>query len=363
MKLNFLFAPLLWISTFHFGYSQKAYIEREIQKIIRLDDDIHLEGGTATVIGVIDGDSVYTIQRGTLSLDRNEAVTDTTLFPVGGVSQVHLILLTYHMMELGLISANDTVGRFHFAEYAGSRLNSLTISSLLAHTSGLPPILPSLVYLKKNSDDEYRYYDRHLIDSALVHWSSTHPMGGHQQISHYNNYILSKILWAVRDTRVHNNGIMIPEMRHTWFLSLDEINKQSIPSFFTTFQRPLPLPHFNGLTNAMGMVSCMEDLVILAKVWMRLCNRTDFQQAFLTPLPKKKKKHDTFTNGGFRIIDGEKSGNLYLFTGLFKGSSAYFCFAPKTHTAVIILHNAGTSQHVLGFHIMRMINYQFTRTY
>jgi hypothetical protein len=53
----------------------------------------------------------------------------------------------------------------------------LQFSSLLAHTSGLPPILPSLVYLKKNSDDEYRYYDRHLIDSALVHWSSIHPMG------------------------------------------------------------------------------------------------------------------------------------------------------------------------------------------
>jgi hypothetical protein len=87
---------------------------------------------------------------------------------------------------------------------------------------------------------------------------------------------------------------------------------------------------------------------------MRLCNRTDFQQAFLTPIAKKRKRNTIpLPNGGFRIIDGEKSGNFIpIYRGFLKEVLHTFVSLPKLIQRVIILHNAGTSQHVLGFHIM-----------
>ncbi|MCO6462215.1 MAG: beta-lactamase family protein [Saprospiraceae bacterium] len=343
--------------------AQKTYLENEIRKIVRLDRDIDIDEGSCTVIGVIDGDSTYTYQWGSLARNSDTPVADTSLFPVGGLTHVHLILLTYHMMELGLISPDDTIGKFNFPIFKGSRINALSISDLLSHRTGLPKILPQLVYLKHDPDDEYKDYESQKIDSALVAWTRQHTLSHKHNHSQYNFYLLSKILWLVKDKRVHDNGKMIPEMRHTWFAPLDTIPSQSVPAFYSAQSRLLPIPHFGGLTTTMGMVSCMKDQLIVAEVLMRMASRNDFKQVFLQPVVEKKKKKTSFTNGGLRWSDGGKSGKIYMMTGVLKGSSAFLCVAPQTHTAVIILHNSGESQHVLGFQILRMINYQFTRTY
>lgn len=343
--------------------AQRSHLENEIRKIVRHEDDIHLNEGSCTVIGVIDGDSTYTYQWGTLDRQSKSPVTDTSLFVIGGVSHAQLILLTYHMMQLGLLNIDDSLGRFSFPEFSGSRLNIFTIGDLLSHDTGLPTILPGLAHLKTDPDDDYRDFTAAKIDSALVAWTAENRPEESRPYSHYNYYLLSKVLWAVKDKRVHDDGRVIPEMRHTWFLPLDALDSQSIPALYTAQQRKLPLPHFNALTPAMGMVTCLDDLVIVAKVLLRLSAHADFQKTFLEARATRNKKEIPLSNGGFRLVDGHKSGNIYFMTGLLKGSSAFLCFAPKTHTAVIILHNAGVSQHILGHQIMRMINYQYTRTY
>lgn len=343
--------------------AQKLQLENEIQKIVRHEDDIRLNEGSCTVIGVIDGDSTYTYQWGTLDRQGNSLATDTSLFVAGGVSHAQLILLTYHMMQLGLINMDDSLGKFRLPEFSGSRLNTFTIGALLSHNTGLPAILPGLTHLKTEPDDDYRDFTGAAIDSALVAWTAENGAEESRPYSHYNYYLLSKVLWAVKDKRVHDEGRMIPEMYHTWFLPLDALDSQSVPTLYTAQQRKLPLPHFNALTPAMGMVTCLDDLVIVAKVLLRLSAHADFQKTFLEARATRNKKEIRLTNGGFRIVDGHKSGNIYFMTGLLKGSSAFLSFAPQTHTAVIILHNAGVSQHILGHQIMRMINYQYTRTY
>ena len=345
------------------GRAQRLHLENEIRKIVRLDDDIDLNQGSCTVIGIIDGDSTYTYQWGTLEHQSQSPVTDTSLFVAGGVSHAQLILLTYHMMQLGLINIDDSLGRFQFREFSGSRLNTFTIGSLLSHNTGLPAILPELTHLKADPDDDYKDYTETAIGSALVVRTKESGPEGNRPFSHYNQYLLSKVLWAVKDKRVHDNGRMIPEMSHTWFLPLDALKAGSIPAHYTAQQRMLSMPHFNALTPAMGMVTCMDDLVIMTKVLLRLSVQSDFQKTFLDARTTRTKKGIPLSKGGFRMIDGHKSGNIYFMTGLLKGESAFLCFAPKTHTAVIILHNAGVSQHILGHQIMRMINYQYTRTY
>lgn len=343
-------------------FSQKEHLLGEIKKLIRYEN-IDLTNGSATVIGIIDGDSTYTYQLGALAMDNSSMVTDTTLFPVGGVSHGQLVLLAYHMEQLNLIRANDTVGRFGLKVFDNTPIASLSISDLMAHRSGLPRILTQLTRLKRDADDDYRYYDQAKIDSALIDWVGTNGLKKDPQPSHYNFYLLGRVLWAVRDKRVHDNGRMVPEMKHTWFDSLSDLTGQSIPGFYTAQGREIGTPHFNGLTPAMGMVSCMEDLMIVSKIFLRLSSRDDFSKFCLSSELPRKRKDPVITNGGLSVIDAGKSGNLYFLTGVLKGSSAYLCFAPKTHTAVVILHNSGKPVHHLGNHIMRMINYQFTHTY
>lgn len=343
-------------------FCQKEHLLGEIKKLIRYEG-IDLTSGSATVIGIIDGDSTYTYQLGTLATDNSNSVTDTTLFPVGGLSHGHLVLLAYHMEQLNLIRLNDTIGRFGLKEFDNTPIASLRISDLMAHRSGLPRILTQLTRLKRDADDDYRYYDQEKIDSALIDWVKANGLKKEIQPSHYNFYLLGRILWAVRDKRVHDNGRMVPEMEHTWFDSLSALTGQSVPDFYTAQGRKIGAPHFSGLTPAMGMISCMEDLLIVSKIFLRLSARDDFRKFCLSSELPGKRKDPVITNGGLHIIDAGKSGNLYFLTGVLKGSSAYLCFAPKTHTAVVVLHNSGKPVHHLGNYIMRMINYQFTRTY
>ena len=359
---------LLWtlmlVLTFSLAEAQKDHLFQEIQKIIRNEEDVDLSMASGTVIGIVDWDSSYTFSIDNPSKDSRHMVSDTTIFPAGGVTHAQLILLTYHMFQLELIHPEDTIGRFNIEVFKNTWIEHIRLSDLISHRSGLPKILNSMARFKTDPDDEYLHFDSDTIDVHLRNWALNNKRNTSLEHSQYNFYLLSKILWMVKDIRVHDNGRMIPEMHHTYFDDPESHRELLIPSFYTREGRPVNAPHFSGLTNTMGMLTCMEDMMILAKVYLRLSNSDDFKNFCLKEdLTKKRTKDELYSNGGFRYFTTKKSGNLYFMTGVMKGSSAFICFAPKTNTAVVLMSNSGKSVHTLGMHIMRMINYQFTRTY
>lgn len=350
---------LVFLSTSLFG--QKSHLWGEIEKIIKNEEDVDLTMASGTVIGIVDWDSVYTYQIGTLSKNSTTLITDSTTFPAGGTTHAHLLMLAYHMYELGLIHPDDSIGRFNIPEFKNSWINKIRLSDLMAHTSGLPKILPGMVKYKVDEDDEYALFEKDSIDSHLVKWSLLNKRSSQFNHSQYNFYLLSKILWMVRDTRVHNDGVMIPEMKNTSFVDSD--GNDELKSY-SREGRLIPHQHLNGLVQTMGMKTTMHDMMILLKVYLRLSSGEDFNNFCLKEENEKKgKKDDSYTNGGFRYFTTKKSGSLYFMTGVTKGSSAFICFAPKTHTGIYIFSNSGKSVHTLGMHIMRMINYNYTRTY
>lgn len=347
--------------------AQKDHLFGEIQKIIKNEEDVDLSNATGTMIGIIDWDSTYTYSIGTLDQGSKSPVSDSTLFPAGGLTHAHLTLLAYHMFQLGLISQQDTLSKYKIAGFENSWINKLTIGQLMSHTSGLPKLLPGLASLKSDPDDPYISISNDTIDKYLIIWSDAHSLKtGIPVHSHYNYYLLAKVLWMVKDKRVHDNGRFIPEMENTFFSDPESVSSlEEWPALYTAQGRKVSFQHLNGFTNSMGMITTLQDLMILARVYLRLSSQDNFNKfSFSSPeLSKKNKKDEIFTGGGFRQIVTKKSGNLYFMTGVMRGGSAYIGFMPKTHTAVIILSNSGTSVHTLGLHIMRMINYQFTRTY
>lgn len=347
--------------------AQKDHLFGEIQKIIKNEEDVDLTNASGTVIGIIDWDSTYTYSIGTLEQGSKIPISDSTLMPTGGLTHAHLTLLAYHMFQLGLISQQDTLSKYKIPAFENTWINRLTIGQLMTHTSGLPKLLPGLASLKSDPDDPYISISNDTIDKYLVKWSEKNPLKtGLPLHSHYNYYLLAKVLWMVKDKRVHDNGRFIPEMDNTFFSDASAIKSlEEWPALYTSQARKVSFQHLNGFTNSMGMISTLHDLMILGQVYLRLSNQDNFRKfSFSSPeLMKNKKKDEIFTSGGFRQIVTKKSGNLYFMTGVMRGGSAYIGLMPKTHTAVIILSNSGTSVHTLGLHIMRMINYQFTRTY
>lgn len=343
---------------------QKDHLFGEIQKIIKNEEDVDLTIASGTVIAVLDWDSTYAYSIGTLSKESKMPVSDTTIYQVGGLSHAQLTLLAYHMFELGLISQSDSLKKFKIAAFNNSWINDLTIGQLMSHTSGLPKILPALTPFKSDPDDAYKNIPADTIDKYLALWSKVNTIDNRSAHSQYNFYLLGKILWMVRDTRVHKEGSFVPEMENTFFKDIEYYDNSEIPALYTAQGRQVGFEHLNGFMPAMGLLSDLHDLIILSQIYLRLSGRDDFKKfAFQFDKPHKKSKEETFTSGGFRWVNTKKSGNLYFMTGVMRGCSSFIGFVPQTQTCVIILSNSGHSIHTLGMHILRMINYQFTRTY
>ncbi len=347
--------------------AQKEHLLGEIKKIIKNEEDVDLSNASGTLIGIIDWDSTYTYSLGTLSKETEIPISDSTLMPMGGLSHAHLTLLAYHMFQLDLISQEDSIKKFNIPAFENSWINALTLGQLMSHSSGLPKLLPGLATFKSDLDDPYFSIPADTIDKYMVRWSLTNPYKpGKSLHSHYNYFLLAKVLWMIKDKRVHDDGKFIPEMDNTYFSDVEVIPlPKELPALYTPLGKKVTFQHMNGFARSMGMISTMHDLMILAQVYLRLSSQENFIKfCFSTPeLNKKNKRDEIFTSGGFRQIVTKKSGNLYFMTGVMRGGSAYMGFMPKTQTAVIILSNSGTSVHTLGLHILRMINYQFTRTY
>jgi len=362
MKTNLLTYIILLYTGVLSG--QKDHLFGEIQKIIKNEEDVDLSSASGTMIAVLDWDSTYTYSIGTLSKESNIPVSDTTIFQVGGLSHAQLTMLAYQMFELGLISQSDSLKKFKIAPFKDSWINDLTIGQLMSHTSGLPKILPALTPFKSDPDDSYINIPADTIDKYLAIWSKVNTANKLSTHSQYNYYLLGKILWMVTDTRVHKEGSFIPEMKNTFYKDVEDYKNSEIPTLYTAQARMVGFEHLNGFMLAMGLLTDLHDLMILSQVYLRLSGKDDFKKfALEINANDKKNKKESFSSGGFRWVKTKKSGNLYFMTGVMKGCSAFLGFVPQTQTCVIILSNSGQSIHSLGMHILRMINYQFTRTY
>ena len=138
----------------------------------------------------------------------------------------------------------------------------------------------------------------------------------------------------------------------------------SVPALYTHQDRKVNFQHYNGFLHTMGLVSSLRDQIILTELLIRWSSRDDFRNIALgVPVGKVRRGQETFSSGGLRWTKTKKSGNLYFITGVTKGAASFIGYLPQTSTAVIILANRGMSVHPLGMHILRMINYEFNRTY
>ena len=96
------------------------------------------------------GLSMPAIHSGTSCLDQSVPVNSDTLYLIASVTKPIFAMGILLLVEQGLISLNDRVGKY-FKAFRSHGLNVITIRHLLTHTSGLADMLPNNLELRQNN--------------------------------------------------------------------------------------------------------------------------------------------------------------------------------------------------------------------
>lgn len=109
------------------------------------------EGGPgAQVLVTRHGETVYDRGFGLARLDTGAPITDTTMFNICSVSKQFSAMALFILEERGLLSLDDSVGKY-FPQFRADFFKRITLRHLLSHTSGIPDLRP-------RTEDEWKAY-------------------------------------------------------------------------------------------------------------------------------------------------------------------------------------------------------------
>lgn len=177
---HFIITSLLLIACCNYGYSIK--IDNDTKQKL---DSIVIDGlknrafpGASLVVGDKDG-IVYKKNYGYLDYQHKQPVTDSTIYDIASCTKV--LSTTFVIMKLydeGKIKLDQQIGDL-VPELKDSRIESIKISELLTHTSGIPyqpmysDIAKDSTYLTQYNDGGYRkisdkLYINPAVDTMII---------------------------------------------------------------------------------------------------------------------------------------------------------------------------------------------------
>jgi len=351
MKKGIVFI-ILCVTSVLTAQNQRSQLLGQIKKIIRNEAQSFTPSHTGYAIGVLVEDSTYLYTFGTYGRAGTRPITDSTLFPLGGVTHAVLNLCLMNQFELGRIQFTDSL--IKFLDMKNQELNSITIGQLMSHTSGLPKLLPGMSHLRTDAHQPFGKLTEDTIDHYLTKLSPKELSDKQYKHSQYNYYLLAKILQSLDSNYITHFNNFSGQL----ITSLLDSSRQLLPQFYSTEGREMNPLDYGGLNQSLGLYGDMRFLTNLAGVYITSYRSNSILYESLTPLEKRASPIST---AGFRIYDGRKSGPVYIMTGNSQLSSCIFILCPGTKTAVVAAGNSGYSLHILAIDIMRMINFEWKR--
>ncbi|MFT4665163.1 MAG: D-alanyl-D-alanine-carboxypeptidase/D-alanyl-D-alanine-endopeptidase [Polaribacter sp.] len=381
--------PLIGLLVFLFSFSvfaqDKSQLKEEIAKVVHFDTEISHERIPGYVIGIIVGDSVFTYGFGQKAKEVEEVPDENTLFEIGSVTKVFTSSLLGVLSDEGLMSHEAPLNDYLPKKYRNSKLQNVTISSLLTHTSGLPKMPTPFGIYEEETDNPYAHYSKELLlefyaDFEPVHRQQTTKKKRRKKLKEAEvkapvEYIYSHLNYALLEVAMENiTGQSYDEL-------LDEriFSQVGMPQSFANFAaeeqanlltagygrngseaKPWTFASFSA---SQGMKSTTQDLLSFLKVHINepttplaISFRNNTIPAVNTGLTE---------NGamgfGWHILHQKKYYDIHLHAGSTGGHRAFIGFIRETRTGVVVLSNSENGTGGLGYLLLRLINFNWKK--
>lgn len=355
MKIIFSFL-FLTITILLTGQDITSDLRKEIDKIIRYDTDIP-EDHPGFLVGIIDGDSTYTISFGKDTIGNNE------LFELGGLSKVFTSLLVVRLQEEGLLQFSDKINDHLPSNYKNELLDKFTIEDLLLHRINFPKRPSDLASKQIDHKDIYAYYTAEDLLNFYKTFVPNKEKGKYKPKLHYSHisYALLGII-IERVTDKDYSEVLVSKVLQS--LSLQETfpnhQNQEITTGYNLAAKIPPLRDYNNFTSSEGMISSMSDLILFTKK-----NIEADQYPLLLKgqeiTEKSKISKSLRRTLAWYILKSRKTGAIFTHSGGSARHKAYIHYKKETKTGVIILSRSSAGTEELGMLVLRLINKNWKR--
>lgn len=368
----------------------KEQLKEEIAKVIHFDTDINHDKIPGYVIGIIVGDSMYTYGYGQKSKELEEAPDENSLFEIGSVTKLFTASLAGILADEGLLDHDESLNSYLPKKYVNSRLDYITIGSLLTHTSGLPKMPTPFGIYEKETNNPYAHYSKDLLLDFYKNFEpdfneefskkgkrkkhkkkKVEPEVEPTQIdyiySHLNYALLEVAMELVTGKSYHE---LMEEkifsqigMDHSFTqLNSEEGTDLLTAGYGRNGMKAAPWD-FASFRGSQGIKSTTQDLLRFLRVHMD--NPTDTLSLSLYNNTVPAVQTGLTENGamgyGWHILHQKKYYDIMLHAGSTGGHRAFVGFIRETKTGVVVLSNSENGTGGLGYLLLRLINFNWKK--
>ena len=333
------------------------------------------------VVGVLDGDDKTSFGFGRMSLTSDVTPDGDTTFAIGSLTKAILSLVTYQMIEDGILSLSDTLGDvFPPTVELSKSAKLITVGQLLTHSSGLPrqPMEPEMLFSLINysftGENIYRHITAEKVFDVLRDFN---PDDGDVGVYRYSN-MGSAILGRIIELKSQKTIEALLQER-----IFDRIGARHTSYHFTAEQRPrlatghvgdspffirrnTPMDQWDMgdiLTNSAGLYSTANDLLEFLRYRNSLGNSaievTPIRVGFFSVSNRAEQK----SSYGWKIDEFADDDTQIIFQyGIISGYSAYIGVIPDKKIGVVVLTNNFNWDDFIGHTLLlTLANRQKTR--
>ena len=357
------FLLVLWFVSAQLSiFGQVDLLKTEIEKLIHYDTDISYKQTPGFIIGIIDDDSTYVIPFGRKNKDKKSELTDTDVFEVGSITKVFTATLAEILVAEKYLDYNNSINTYLPEEFRNPRMDGITLSDLIFHTSGLPKRPAFFGAKEKDPKNPYAYYRP---EDLLHFYRDFIPEKSGFEYAH-TNYALLEILIEYATGKnfgdLLDEKIFKPLSMHRSFVDFPERRSDIITKGYDRSGKETLPWTFESFKGSEGLKISMGDILKFLKAYSGKSN------TYLDSILPENLKPDgdpTFNNymsmaKGWQTLELRHS-TVFSHTGKTTGHTAFAAMVPATRTAVVILSNSGNGTEDLGIQILRMINYNWKR--
>jgi D-alanyl-D-alanine carboxypeptidase len=276
-----------------------------------------------------DGKLIYKNQIGYSDIEKQKRQNENTKYRIGSISKTFTSVLIFKAIEEGKLDLDKTINNY-FPNVKNS--NSITISNLLNHRSGIHNFTNDVEYLEYNTKPK----NETEMLSIISKFDSDFEPNSKSEYSNSNYVLLSYILEKTYNrtfSEILKNKIVSPiELKNTFFggkinLKNNESNSYSYNGKWekqTETDMSIPI-------GAGGIVSTPSDLLKFAEALF------SFKIISKNSLSKMEKLEDNYGMGLFKMPFYDK----YSFghTGGIDGFSSVFGYFPEEKSAFALTSN------------------------
>lgn len=138
-------------------------------RLNQLVDNANSEYGIVghTVMVLANGKLAYSRSQGLVSLDSQSRVTNNTIYPIYSVTKLYVSAMLLRLIEQGKLEASQPVS--HYLDDLPDNWRSIKVSSLMAHSSGLPEFFD----LSQKTSEDPKAIIRSLRDKPFAFQTNT----------------------------------------------------------------------------------------------------------------------------------------------------------------------------------------------